>query len=85
MKRYVSESTVKPPEWDKTSSDAVVYHNTDIVEVPASEEKPRMYTYIVEEYTRSEYLEYENENLQQSVNALWDELDAAYQEGVDSV
>lgn len=85
MKRYVSESTVKPLEWDKTSSDAVVYHNTDIVEVPASEDTPRMYSYIVEEYTRSEYLEYENENLQQSVNALWDELDAAYQEGVDSV
>ena len=44
-----------------------------------------MYAYNVEEFTRSEYLEYENENLQQSVNALWDELDAAYQEGVDSV
>lgn len=85
MKKYRSESTVMPPEWDKTSSETSVYHNTDITVVPASGDKPLMYAYNVEEFTRSEYLEYENENLQQSVNALWDELDAAYQEGVDSV
>lgn len=70
MKRYKSESTVLPQEWDKTSSEGTVYHNTDIVEVPATENRPRMYEYTVEEYTKMEYLEYENGYLRQTVNAL---------------
>lgn len=70
MKQYKSESTVMPPEWDKTSSETVVYHNTEITVVPATEAKPQMYAYTVEEFTRSEFLEYENENLRQTINAL---------------
>lgn len=70
MKQYKSESTVMPPEWDKTSSETVVYHNTEITVVPATEDKPQMYAYTVEEFTRSEFLEYENENLRQTINAL---------------
>ena len=59
-----------PSEWDKTSSENVVYHNTEITVVPATEDKPQMYAYTVEEFTRSEFLEYENENLRQTINAL---------------
>ena len=70
MKQYKSESTVMPPEWDKTSSETVVYHNTEITVVPATEDKPQMYAYTVEEFTRSEFLEYENESLRQTINAL---------------
>lgn len=70
MKRYKSESTVMPSEWDKTSSENVVYHNTEITVVPATEDKPQMYAYTVEEFTRSEFLEYENEQLRQTIDAL---------------
>ncbi len=70
MKRYSSESTVMPPEWDKTSSETAVYHNTEITVIPATEDKPLMYAYTVEEFTRSEFLEYENDSLRQTINAL---------------
>ena len=70
MKRYKSESTVMPSEWDKTSSENVVYHNTEITVVPATEDKPQMYAYTGEEFTRSEFLEYENEQLRQTIDAL---------------
>ena len=70
MKRYKSESTVMPSEWDKTSSENVVYHNTEITVVPATEDKPQMYAYTVEEFTLSEFLEYENEQLRQTIDAL---------------
>lgn len=70
MKCYKSESTVMPSEWDKTSSENVVYHNTEITVVPATEDKPQMYAYTVEEFTRSEFLEYENEQLRQTIDAL---------------
>jgi len=70
VKRYKSESTVMPSEWDKTSSENVVYHNTEITVVPATEDKPQMYAYTVEEFTRSEFLEYENEQLRQTIDAL---------------
>lgn len=70
MKRYKSESTVMPSEWDKTSSENVVYHNTEITVVPATEDKPQMYAYTVEEFTRSEFLEYENEQLRKTIDAL---------------
>ena len=70
MKRYKSERTVMPSEWDKTSSENVVYHNTEITVVPATEDKPQMYAYTVEEFTRSEFLEYENEQLRQTIDAL---------------
>lgn len=70
MVKYTSESTIKPPEWDKDSSPTVVYHNIDIVEVPAAEDRPKMYAYTVEEYTRAEYLEYDNNSLRQTINAF---------------
>lgn len=58
MKNYKSESTVRPQEWDKTSSPDRVYHNENVVEVPATEETPVMYKYDVTEYTTQEYIEY---------------------------
>ena len=70
MKKYRSESTVMPPEWDKISSATAVYHNTEITVVPASENRPELFAYTVEEFTRSEFLEYENDILRQTVNAL---------------
>lgn len=55
MKIMQSQSTVRPPEWDLTSSRAMVYHNINITEQPATEDTPRMYNYTVEVYTREEY------------------------------
>ena len=60
MKHYKSASTERPPEWDTTSSPEVVYHNYNVVEVPATEENPLMYEYEVDHYTRMEYLEMRN-------------------------
>ena len=70
MKHYKSASTERPPEWDTTSSPETVYHNYNIVEVPATEDNPLMYEYEVEQYTRMEYLEAENTRLRQTINAL---------------
>ena len=70
MKHYKSASTERPPEWDTTSSSEVVYHNYDVVEVPATEENQPMYEYEVDHYTRMEYLEAENTRLRQTINAL---------------
>ena len=55
MKIQKSQSTVRPPEWDTTSSAVVVYHNTDVEEQPATEDMPKMYSYTQEVYTREEY------------------------------
>ena len=60
MKHYKSASTERPPEWDTTSSPEVVYHNYNVVEVLATEEKPLLYEYEVDHYTRMEYLEMRN-------------------------
>lgn len=60
MKHYKSASTERPPEWDTTSSPEVVYHNYNIVEVPATDENPLMFEYEVDQYTRMEYLEMRN-------------------------
>lgn len=56
MKVYKAESAVMPQEWDFESSANRVYHNTDIVLVEATEEKPAMYEYNVTEYTNKEYI-----------------------------
>ena len=58
MKKQTSQSTVRPDEWDTTSSQTVVYHNYDIVEVPATEDMPLMYNYNQDVYSRDEYLQY---------------------------
>ena len=55
MRVQKSQSTVKPLEWDTTSSAVVVYHNTDVEEQPATEDLPKMYNYTQEVYTREEY------------------------------
>jgi type IV secretory pathway VirD2 relaxase len=55
MKQYKSESTTVPVEWDLESSKTTKYHNTNVVEIPAKEEKAKMYKYDVKEYTNSEY------------------------------
>lgn len=60
MKSYKSESTVRPEEWDKTSSPEKVYHNQNIVESPATEDKPATFVYDVDEYEKMEYLELQN-------------------------
>lgn len=66
MYTYKSSSTIKPPEWDLNSSKQKVYHNFNIQEIEAKEDIPAMYNYDVEEYTRMEYLEY-NDNQQNIV------------------
>jgi len=70
VKTYKSASTQRPPEWDTDSSPDSVYHNYNVVEVPATDESPLMYEYDVDKYTRVEYLEHENSQLRQTVNAL---------------
>ena len=58
MRSYKSSSTVKPLEWDLTSSKQRVYHNYN---VEVTESEPLMYSYDVNEYARMEYLEYKNQ------------------------
>lgn len=58
MNTYQSSSTVSPQEWDKTSCPALVFHNTNVEEVPAHDDEPTMYTYTVDEYTLSEYINF---------------------------
>lgn len=70
MKNYKSTSTEMPPDWDATSSPEVVYHNYDVVEVPATEGNPTMYRYEVEEYTRLEYLEYKNAETMEALDLI---------------
>ncbi|MEG2617749.1 MAG: hypothetical protein RR998_08300 [Oscillospiraceae bacterium] len=61
MKISKTESTERPPEWDLDSSPDVVYHNTDVEEIPATEDRPPMYGYTQEEYTRLEYAQQQAE------------------------
>lgn len=63
MKSYQSSSTVRPEEWDKTSSPGRVYHNYNVIEAPADGENPLMYHYDVDEYSRMEYLELQDSKL----------------------
>ena len=70
MKSYTSESTVRPEEWDKTSSTERVYHNQNIVEHPATEDRPVMYSFDVDEYERVEYLQQQNAALEGKVLEL---------------
>ena len=59
MRSYKSSSTVKPLEWDLTSSKQKVYRNYNIAET--IEDGFIMYSYDVDEYARMEYLEYKNQ------------------------
>lgn len=63
MKSYQSSSTVRPEEWDKTSSPSKVYHNYNVTETPESADNQRMYHYDVDEYGRIEYLEMQDGKL----------------------
>lgn len=63
MKRYTSSSTVRPLEWDK-SSGTKIYHNFNVVEVPASDDTPIMYHYDVEEYDTQEYMDSQDKRIQ---------------------
>lgn len=76
MKQYKSSSLERPLEWDLTSSKYVVYHNYNIVEALPKEDEPINYFYDVDEYTRMEYLEYNNQLqntiLQETDNMLVD-------------
>lgn len=74
MKHYTSSSLDMPIEWDLTSSKYVVYHNYNIQIIPEDEHNPLSYSYNVDEYTRMEYLEYQNQlhdiTLQETDNML---------------
>lgn len=70
MRSYKSESTVSPQEWDKTTSPDVVYHNTNIVEAPATEDRPAMFEYDVDEYSQLEYLRLANEQMQEVIDTM---------------
>ena len=58
MKKYKSQSAIMPNEWDLDSSETCVYHNYNIITVPAMEGSPEMYEYMVDEYTKEEYYNY---------------------------
>ena len=77
MKTYVSESTVRPVEWDTESSKTTVYHNTLINE--EEKEGVVIYRYNVTEYTKEEYNQYlsivngnDITTLQQSITYLYE-------------
>lgn len=57
MKKYKSESTVKPIEMDTTSSPDTVYINSNIkkIEKKNIDETQIIYQYIVSEYDKNEY------------------------------
>lgn len=82
-----SQSTARPPEWDTDSSPAVVYHNVDVAEVPASEDTPAMYNYTQEVYTRQEYAEHlglRNELRTDGIEATLEQIQISYLRGVES-
>ena len=70
MKTYKSESVNIPQTWDKTSCPNCVYHNTNIVEVPATEEAPVMFKYDVTEYTNKEYINLMDDMLSENTDAI---------------
>lgn len=70
MKIYKSESAERPQAWDKTSCPNCVYHNTNIVEVPATDETPKMYQYDVEEYTNKEYINLMDDIVAENTDAI---------------
>ena len=84
MKNYKSASTERPPEWDTTSSPETVYHNYNVVEVPATEENPHMFEYEVDQYTRMEYLEHEAAK-QEKLRAKLEEAMASNTEDITGV
>lgn len=53
MKKYKSQSTIMPNEWDLDSSETCVYHNYSIT--TQENDGVTMYNYEVDEYTRREY------------------------------
>lgn len=59
----MTESTVKPIEWDFESSPTTIYHNTNVVELPATETRPIMYQYDQEQFTHQEYEMYKLQQL----------------------
>ena len=54
MKTYSSQSTIKPVEWDVTSSPTAVYHNYN-VKVTTNDDGTTMYIYDVDKMTFQEY------------------------------
>jgi len=63
VKSYKSSSTERPPEWDKTSSPGSIYHNYNVVEVPATDENPPMFHYDVDEYEPLEYIKIQDQQI----------------------
>lgn len=70
MKTYKSESDTRPSAWDKTSSEHVVYHNYNVEEVPATEEKPLHYVYDVDEYSNKEFIALMDDIVAENTDAI---------------
>ena len=70
MKHYKSESSIRPLTWDNTSSKDCVYHNTNIVEIPAKEDTPIMFSYDVTEYSNKEYINYMDDIVSENTDAI---------------
>ena len=56
MKHIVTQSPIRPLEWDTESSSAVVYHNYNIKEVTV--EEAQVYEFDMDVLTREEYAEH---------------------------
>ena len=63
MKTYKSSSTERPVEWDKASSPHKIYHNYNVVQLPATEDSPPMYQYDVDEYEPLEYIKVQDQEI----------------------
>lgn len=72
MKQVKSESTVRPQEWDTTSSETTVYHNYNVAELPAQAgtKGPLLYQYDQQQLTRQEYLEYRLQKSEENIRYL---------------
>jgi len=79
MKNYKSQSTELPVDVDITN-DNVVLVNSNPIEIPATEDTPKMYEYDVAEYTKDEYIKELMRKDSENSKAI-DELTIAILEG----
>lgn len=74
MKTLTSQSTANPPEWDTDSSPDIIYHNTNAVLFPATDDAPAMYGYTQEQYTPGEYSAYLRDKLISEIEETQDNI-----------
>ena len=77
-----SQSTNCPAEWDTESSPETVYHNFDVVRIPAHDDTPVMFEYTQEVDTRAEYVEYINRDNAERLDLAEAAILAIMDEGV---